>query len=183
MTRFALSIYIAAVLLACAICTARAEDAWVTAKYEAVSGGYRYYLTLYNGMAPSTGNYVYSLDMYTYNLWGFDQESPPKWDWNQIYSWEVQWATYDSHDQWYDGIPPGESLSGFNVTLPGLSWTPLHPGLHIVHYKLSWSNGNGLYALFGDAYPELVPEPGGLIGLVSGLGALAIPLLRRRGRR
>ena len=180
MTRFILNLCTTLILLASALSPASAEDAWLTAKYQPVAGGYNYFLTVQNSMSPSTGNYVFSIDMYTYSLIGEDLEAPPKWDANHIISDAVIWATDDGVADWADGVAPGESLSGFNVTLPGLVTCPQHSGEHCLRYRLMWYNGSGGSGLFGYAYPELVPEPSALLALAGGLGVLGLPFIRRR---
>jgi len=180
MSRFTLRMCMTLLLLACVLSAVVADDAWITAKYRPVSGGYRYYLTLYNSMATSTGNCVYALEAYVRPdlspAW--DLESPLKWDYTYISDWgSVLWATGGGGDgwsgHWYDGLPPGESLSGFNVTTSTL--------VSSFRYDLAWSNGTSLGSLhYAYAYPELVPEPSALVALAGGLGALGLPLIRRR---
>jgi len=38
------------------------DDAWLTALYQPVPGGYRYYLTVHNGMAPESNCYIFDVN-------------------------------------------------------------------------------------------------------------------------
>jgi len=150
--------------------TAPAQEAWLTALYQPVPGGYRYYLTVYNGMAPESNNYVWSVDAGLLNGW--DLEWPPNWEYSNAYGARVFWLTGGSA-YWLQGIPPGGSLSGFNVSTPDL-WASFQ-------YRIMWYDGSYGSGVFGYAYPELIPEPSSLLALAAGLLALAglAPRLRR----
>ena len=182
MTRLSMKGLVIGLLLCGTASLSLAGEAFLTAKYQPVAGGYRYFLTVQNNMATSTGSYINSIDMYTYALTGQDQESPAKWDASHIGPDFVAWATDEGAGEWADGIAPGESLSGFNVTLPGLVTKP-GSSAHCLHYRLMWYNGTEGGGLFGDAYPELVPEPSALLALVAGMGALGLSTVRRRRAR
>jgi len=150
--------------------TAPAQEAWLTALYQPVPGGYRYYLTVYNGMAPETNDYICSVNARL--LRGWDLEWPPNWEYSGFYESGVYWATGGSHT-WLEGIPPGGSLPGFNVTTADLAAS--------FHYFLQWYDGSYGSGVFGYASPTLIPEPGSLVALAAGLLALGAlsPRLRR----
>jgi len=78
-------------------------------------------------------------------------------------------------------LTTGQSVTLRVTTAAGVptTWGFAPPG-----YPFNWDWSNpGAGPLFGDSsLPVPVPEPRGLIGLVSGLGALAAPLIRRRRR-
>ena len=150
---------------------APAEEAWLTALYQPVPGGYRYYLTVYNGMAPETNDYICSVDAGLLNGW--DLEWPPNWEYSSSHGSRVYWMTGPTSAYWLEGIPPGGSLSGFNVSTPDLAAS--------FQYRIMWGNGSTVGGVFGYASPTLIPEPGSLAALAAGLlglGALA-PRLRR----
>lgn len=146
----------------------------MTALYQPVPGGYRYYLTVYNNMSPASSNHVNALDAFL--SLASDPEGPPNWPYIWTHSWVVIWATAESASGgWWKGIPPGKSLSGFNVTTPALAERFL--------YTVWWYNGTHGSSTSGYAYPTLIPEPSSLLALGSGLGALGLSRRRRRWRR
>ena len=150
---------------------APAEEAWLTALYQPVSGRYRYYLTVYNGMAPETNDYVCSI--HARLLDGWDLEWPPNWENSSSHGSRVFWMTGPTSAYWLEGIPPGGSLSGFNVSTPDLAAS--------FQYRIMWYDGSYVHAVFGYASPTLIPEPGSLAALAAGLLALGAltPRLRR----
>jgi len=151
--------------------TAPAQEAWLTALYQPVPGGYRYYLTVYNGMTPQSNCYI--CDVSARLLDGWDLEWPPNWEYTGFYGSGVYWLTGPSSAYWLEGIPPGGSLSGFNVTTADLAFS--------FHYFLHWYDGSYGSGGYGYASPTLIPEPGSLLALAGGLLALGAltPRLRR----
>jgi len=155
---------------------APAQEAWLTALYQPVPGGYRYYLTVYNGMAPESNDYIWSVNArlmggWDWNAW--DLEWPPNWEYSSSLGSQVFWMTGPGSGYWLEGIPPGGILSGFNLSTPDL-WASFQ-------YRIMWYDGSYGSGVFGYASPTLIPEPGSLVALAAGLlalGALA-PRLRR----
>ena len=164
------AMWVTLVVLLLAGPVAFAEEAWVTALYEPVPGGYRYYLTVYNNTNPQENNHIEALDVYL--TAGSDVESPPNWDYTAIQYSMVHWGTAETTGGWLKGIPPGQSLSGFNVVSPD--------EVNSFRYKVLWHNGTDGNMLQGYAYPELIPEPSSLLVFAGGLGAFAVLLRRRR---
>jgi hypothetical protein len=176
MATFSLKMCITLMLLACVLSAAVADGARITAEYQPVAGGYRYYLTLHNDTDSSTNLHVYSFfalvtpDLST----PWDVEAPPGWHYRAYeHDTQVSWGTDGAPATWYNGVPPGESLSGLNVSVATFSTS--------FYYSL-YTFGGGATApgWSGYAYPELVPEPSALVALAGGLGALGLPLIRRR---
>ena len=150
-----------------------ADEAWVTALYQPVPGGYRYYLTVYNNVEPQENDYVWALDARLAPAW--DLQCPPNWDSSEILYWQVHWATHEAASgAWWKGIPPGQSLSGFNVTTPSL--------VSSFECRLHWYNGSYGGGVITYAYPELIPEPSSFLALVTCLAVAPLWLGKRRGK-
>ena len=146
-------------------------DVTITALYAPVSGGYRYYLTVHNNTDPAQNAHVWSFD--TWLLPASDIVCPFHWSAHVFYTDYVDWSVGDSWLDWPYGIPPGESLSGFEFTSPTLPADIVYQG--------SAGNELGGWYFGGRMAPQLVPEPGSLVALAAGLLALAglAPRLRR----
>jgi hypothetical protein len=141
----------------------------VAATYQPVEGGYRYYLSVHNYLSPEWGNIVI-IDAYP--LFGASGlEAPPLWN-TGYNSWQVHWETDLGGHDWQDGIPPGQSLSGFSVVVPEI--------LTSFTYHLMWYSGTDGTAAWGDVYPTPIPEPSSLLALCGGLMGLGGLVLRRR---
>ena len=92
----------------------------------------------------------------------------------------------------YHWIPPATSIYVTSVVIgaSGESWNNRHleiaagPGMSFERLEFAGVNSQDdlLHFCADDMTIIPVPEPGGLIGLASGLGALALPVIRRRGR-
>ena len=147
-------------------------DGVVTCKYQPVSGGYRYYVTIQNNEAPATQVYVGGLD---FRLTGgmTNMAAPPHWtSETDLFLGAYWWVTRGGED--YElGVPPSSSLSGFEFTSTKLRTQVEYTGFGYTpeHYSLGF---------WGIAYPQLVPEPSALMALAGGLGALGLPMMRRR---
>lgn len=134
-----------------------AGDPYVTALYWPTGTGYAVELTVHNTLPTSSVSYVDLVNgADALNPWG-----PTGWIIYQDFR-RVDWHTPDYQRQ----VQPGQSLGGFGFALlnpPGtLDW---------------WVLGDTGYS--GHATPVLIPEPGSLLAVAAGLGALG---LRRRRR-
>ncbi len=145
----------------------------ISAQYAALTEGYRYYLTVYNDLDPVENYHVTSFGVHMSPTW--DADVPTDW----IVSpggYVIVWETSETPaGTWYEGIPPGQSLSGFNFTATTLESQ--------FFYRAYTHNGvYGFVEYAGYAYPEPVPEPSSLLALGMGLAAVGLPRLRRRRR-
>lgn len=146
-------------------------DAVVTCKYRPVPGGYRYYVTIQNNELPSTQAYVTLLDfMLTGGM--TDVASPSPWGCSTDRYLGASWSTLRYGLDYRLGVPPSSSLSGFEFTCPRLSTQ--------IRYTVLGHTDTLSLGCVGYAVPQLVPEPSALVGLIGGLGALGLLLLRRR---
>lgn len=173
-TRLTRAAYTACVLLVCG--SVQADEVAVSAKYQTVPGGYQYLVTLYNNTTAQPGLYVWALDAHVADASAL--EYPVGWDHSRLYSWRVTWAIADTmgpSGNWAEGVPPGGILSGFTVTAPSL--------VDEFYYQAFTQNGVGGPIYSGYAYPEPVPEPGGLAALAAGMGVLRLSMVRRRRAR
>ena len=144
----------------------------IAARYEPVYGGYRYYLTVHNNTDPALNLYV---DMLTAHLAPASNiVSPPNWTGYYFAPYYVRWSTGPSSGDWWKGIPPGQSLSGFTFTAPTLPTEIAYGGFV--------DNELGGYVFNGICVPEPVPEPSSLLVLGSGLVSLVGLIARRRHR-
>lgn len=160
-------------LITCAAGDLAAQQASAQATYMPVTGGYRYSFTITNHMSESdVGYYVYAFDTYLNGC--ADIYAPGRWygGLSSVYSY---WSVLQVPDRWRQGVGPGKSLGGFAVTAPSL--------VERVRYRIVWSNDTTGGSVFGYAYPVPVPEPSALMSLAGGLGALAVPLMRRKRKR
>jgi len=97
--------------------------------------------------------------------------------WNSRSGWGAWAAVATSGNE----LPSGGELV-FTLTTPATVPTLDHYSPPFGPANWQWAVPSGVsYGTASVAVP--VPEPGGLIGLVSGLGALGLPLLRGRRRR
>ena len=145
-------------------------DVTITALYAPVSGGYRYYLTVHNNTDPAQNAHVWRFD--TWLLPATDIVCPFHWSADVFKTYYVDWSVGESSADWPYGIPPAESLSGFEFTSPVLPADILYQG--------GAGNELGVFYFAGRMAPQLVPEPLSLLALGSGLAALGLCRLRRR---
>ena len=150
--------------------TAPAQEAWLTALYQPVPGGYRYYLTVHNNTEPAQNAHVDRFE--TWLVPAADTVCPFHWSAYVFSPWYVLWSVGESSFYWPYGIPPGESLPGFEFTSPTL------PGE--IRYTGEARSDLGSWLFSGNMAPQLVPEPLSLLALAAGLGALGLSRLGRR---
>jgi len=144
-------------------------DVTITALYAPVSGGYRYYLTVHNNTDPAQNAHAWSF--YTWLLPAADIVCPFHWSAYVFSPWYVLWSVGESSFYWPYGIPPRESLWGFEFTSPTL------PGE--IRYTGEARSDLGSWLFSGNMVPQLIPEPSSLLALAGGLGALGLSRLRR----
>jgi hypothetical protein len=145
-------------------------NAVVSCRYRAVSGGYRYYLTIRNGEAPATQAYVSSLDFMMTGM--TDVTSPVHWSYAIDPGYYITWSTLPDSSNWTLGIPPSSNLSGFEFTYPSLKTKVEYHGV---------GYADTLFLTFsGYAVPQPVPEPSSLIVLLGGLGAVGLRRVKCR---
>jgi hypothetical protein len=140
-------------------------DGLITCKYEPVSGGYRYYVTIQNNEAPATQVHVGSLD---FLLAGgiTNLASPQQWRYSTDLFLGASWWVTRGGEDYQLGVPPSSSLSGFEFTSPKLKTQ--------IQYTGRGYSDTLFLSFYGYAVPQLVPEPSSLIALLGGLSALSI---------
>jgi hypothetical protein len=146
-------------------------DGLVTCKYEPVSGGYRYYVTIHNNELPATQAYVTGLD---FLLSGgmTNVTSPPYWSYTSDLFIGISWAESRGGENYQFGIAPNYSLSGFEFTSPKLKAQIQYHG---------YGDTDTIPLRFsGYTVPQLVPEPSSLIVLHCGLGAVGLGRVRHK---
>lgn len=158
--------------------SAWAQEAWVTALYQPVPGGYRYHLTVYNNTDPAWNGHIVDLLLWIEPVPARDAASdvvsPAGWT-GYVDVWQnVNWSIGMNNPEWWTGIPPGESLSGFAFTFSKLQTA--------IPYSAGVRNIYGYPAYGGTIIPELIPEPSSLLALATGLAG-ALSSLRKRRRK
>ena len=145
-------------------------DVTVTAGYDTVPGGCRYWFTVYNNTLGAQNAYVCNL----YVRLGPASHilSPSGWPYYANYPTFVMWYIGQGTVDWWMGIPPGRNLSGFEFTAPSLPPS--------IEYMGSASVAAGDYGYRGSMVPQPIPEPSPLFALAGGLGALGLSRLGRR---
>lgn len=146
----------------------------ITAYYKPITGGYRYSLTV-NNNTSATDNW-HLIDLHVPIIPASDIASPTGWPGAYWPGYRVQWAYGPDNPDWWNGVGPGESLSGFDFTSTKLVTTG------VLAYAGA-RNDRGVTTFHYTFVPQLVPEPSALLTLTSGLGMLGIPFLRRRRMR
>jgi hypothetical protein len=159
-------------LFLCSLSTADAGLVSVTGNYQLVDTGYRYYFTVQNTTDPLPNLHVGSFNVWPDSGPYSTVDSPPGW-YAVLTPYTVFWSSGIS-PIWYDGIPPGQTLSGFNFTSPQLVTS--------MTYHVWMSNGTDVDGEVAEVSITPIPEPSSLLALgLGGLGILGTALRRRLG--
>jgi hypothetical protein len=140
--------------------SAYASGLYLTGVYKPVSDGYSIQFEVHNEL---TGYAMYEFTIGTSSAWNVI--GPVGWINNNASSSNIRWI---ATNQAAPGVSPGSSLGGFGFTTA------------ILPTEFQWGTSISGIQYYGSVTPEPVPEPAALMTLAGGLGALALPILRRK---